>query len=244
MKTRSSLVKITYLLIAFVFLATLLVTPASTAQMASSELSSYIVQGSDVDQVVSLVEQYGGEITSRLDIINGVGATLSQAAVNQLLTEAAISAITPNGQMQIDGGATEDTDKDGKKSKSKKTDKGFTNQVPETNYPEISGATAVWEAGVIGEGIGVAVIDTGIGNHNGLKKDIYRKNGRLTGWVDFVDGKKRPLDPNGHGTHIAGVIANSQVGSDGKWNGVAPGVDLIGIRVADKEGFATYELVI
>ena len=95
MKTRSSFVRITYLLIAFVFMATLLVTPTSTAQMASSGTSSYIVQGVDADQVAILVEQYGGKVTSRLDIINGVGASLSQATVNELLSEAAISAITP-----------------------------------------------------------------------------------------------------------------------------------------------------
>ena len=40
------------------------------------------------------------------------------------------------------------------------------------------------------------------------------------------------------------MIANSQIGADGEWNGVAPGVDLVGIRVADKDGYATYENVI
>ena len=110
MKTKSSFVRITYFLIAFVFLTTLLVTPASTAQMASSELSSYIVQGGDVDQVVSLVEQYGGEITSRLDIINGVGATLSQAAVKHCLPKLRYQQSHPMVQMQIDGDATEDND--------------------------------------------------------------------------------------------------------------------------------------
>ncbi|MBS1250073.1 MAG: Serine protease AprX [Chloroflexi bacterium] len=64
------------------------------------------------------------------------------------------------------------------------------------------------------------------------------------GWADFVDGKKSPKDPNGHGTHIAGIIANSQVGEDGEWNGMAPGANIVSVRVLNKEGFGTYEQVI
>ena len=59
-----------------------------------------------------------------------------------------------------------------------------------------------------------------------------------------MDASDHPIDPNGHGTHIAGVIANSDIGEDGEWNGVAPGVNLVGVRVADANGEATYEHVI
>jgi serine protease AprX len=43
---------------------------------------------------------------------------------------------------------------------------------------------------------------------------------------------------------VAGIIANSQVGSDGEWDGVAPGVMLVGVRVLDEDGYGTYERVI
>jgi subtilisin family serine protease len=62
--------------------------------------------------------------------------------------------------------------------------------------------------------------------------------------VDFVDGFRKPKDPNGHGTHIAGIIANSQKGEDREFNGVAPGVNLVGVRVLDETGAGTYEKVI
>ncbi len=70
------------------------------------------------------------------------------------------------------------------------------------------------------------------------------RKSRVVAWVDLVDKKKIPTDPNGHGTHIAGIIANSQMGEDNEWNGMAPGVDLVGIRVLDKNGKGTYKTVI
>ena len=67
---------------------------------------------------------------------------------------------------------------------------------------------------------------------------------RIVAWIDFVDGKKKPVDPNGHGTHVAGVIANNQIGADGEANGMAPGVDLVAVRVLGENGGGTYENVI
>jgi serine protease AprX len=91
----------------------------------------------------------------------------------------------------------------------------------------------------------VAVVDTGLARHPGLSNSINGKNkNRIIGWADFVDPSRAPRDPNGHGTHIAGIIANSQMGPDGEWNGVAPGVNLVGVRVLDEQGFGTYEQVI
>jgi subtilisin family serine protease len=71
-----------------------------------------------------------------------------------------------------------------------------------------------------------------------------RVKDRILGWVDFVEGSRVPEDPNGHGSHVAGIIANSQVGPDGEWNGVAPGVQLVGVRVLDEKGEGNYEQVI
>jgi len=91
----------------------------------------------------------------------------------------------------------------------------------------------------------VAVVDTGIGWHRDLIKDLEGNlHDRIVGWQDFVGNCRKPCDPNGHGTHIAGIIANSQPGADGEWNGIAPGVRLVGARVLNDEGFGTYEQVI
>jgi serine protease AprX len=87
-------------------------------------------------------------------------------------------------------------------------------------------------------------VDTGISNMRGLTKDIDGNNGRVVGWLDLVGGTTRVTDPNGHGSHVAGIIANTQIGADNEWDGVSPGVDLVGVRVLDANGFGTYDRVI
>jgi subtilisin family serine protease len=116
---------------------------------------------------------------------------------------------------------------------------------PSTDYPDVVGADVTWQGGAIGQGITVAVVDTGLGSHKAITRDINGKQkGRIVGWVDFVDHQREPQDPNGHGTHVAGIIANTQIGQDGEWNGVAPGVSLVGVRVLDQTGAGSYESVI
>lgn len=180
---------------------------------ASSPLQSYIVQGKSVDQVVELVESYGGEVTSRLYVIHGVGARLTQQAATALRSTAGITSIFPNAEVQASGA------------------------YPATDYPDLTGADEAWAEGVDGSGVTVAVVDTGIGKHPGVKHLV-------TGWVDFVEGSTNFNDPNGHGTHVAGIIANTQVGDDDEWNGMAPGANLVGVRVLNQDGYGTYETVI
>jgi serine protease AprX len=177
--------------------------------------------------VAELVTANGGEVTSELKVINSLGAQLPLRAVARLRAEPEIFAISSNASVEM-------------------TDKGKSSDpTPASDYPDLVGADLVWEAGVTGEGVTVAVVDTGLSNHPGL---LNKVNGvplnRIAGWVDFVEDSKAPRDPHGHGTHIAGIIANAQDGPDGEWNGVAPGVRLVGVRVLDEFGYSDYENVI
>ena len=197
----------------------------ASAPMASGSLS-LIVQGENVETVARLVSAYGGTVTSRLEVIDAVGALLPEKAIANLRLEPGIRAILPNAAVKL-------------------ADKKDSSPVPATDYPDVVGADIVWEQGTIGKDVTVAIIDTGFENNAGLVKNTEgKKQNRVVGWIDFVQGSKAPRDPNGHGTHIAGIIANSQVGPDGEWNGVAPGVGLVGVRVLDSQGYGTYEKVI
>lgn len=114
---------------------------------------------------------------------------------------------------------------------------------PDTAYPRVVGAENVWAAGVTGDGVGVAIVDTGIAPMPELIVDA-NGNQRLTAWVDFIGGSAEPIDPNGHGTHVAGIVADSQLTEMGQYAGVAPNVDLVGVRVLDEMGSGSYADVI
>jgi serine protease AprX len=211
-------------------IATITASAGISSRASAAETQSYIVQSDSAEQAARLVEQYGGSVTSYLEIINGVGALLT-SEVAQQLAELPGVRVTINARMKINSAPA-----GGKPNKAN----------PETDYPDVVGADAVWAAGVTGKGVTVAVLDTGMAKTEGLIRATSGPGDRILAWQDFVErgGRGRMVDPNGHGTHVTGVIANSQKGADGEWNGVAPDVNLVIGRVADENGFATYERVI
>ena len=83
--------------------------------------------------------------------------------------------------------------------------------------------------GLTGKGVGVAVVDSGIVSHPEIP---------VAAFYDFVNGGKatKPLDTYGHGTHVAGLIADVQKWSDARYRSLAPGVRLIGPRALNGDG--------
>jgi subtilisin family serine protease len=87
-----------------------------------------------------------------------------------------------------------------------------------------------------GSGAVVAVLDTGVlASHEDLA-------GRLLPGHDFVEKDSTPQDQNGHGTHVTGIIA-ADAGNGKGIEGVAPGAMVMPIRVLDKDGNGTGDVV-
>lgn len=106
------------------------------------------------------------------------------------------------------------------------------------------------ELGITGEGVAVAIMDSGI---NGLHPDLTFptktvQNVKFTG--DVANLYCEPTDPclhgelytenvantdntSGHGTHVAGIVAGAGDGSRFKYRGVAPGAKLVGLGVGE-----------
>jgi serine protease AprX len=106
-----------------------------------------------------------------------------------------------------------------------------------TDYSGLAiGANQAAAAGYTGKGIGVAILDSGIANHPDLQsKVVYREN---------FTAENTSADGYGHGTHVAGIVAGSGVSSKSVVRGVAPGVNLIDLRVLDSKGSSSDSIII
>jgi serine protease len=89
-----------------------------------------------------------------------------------------------------------------------------------------------------GEGITVAVLDTGIA-YRALGARFRRSpdftSGQFVKGYDFVDDDPVPLDENGHGTHVAGTVAE-KTGNGIGLTGLAFRAKLMPVRVLDEHG--------
>ena len=91
--------------------------------------------------------------------------------------------------------------------------------------------------GITGRGITIAVMDTGIMLHPDFDSRVLK-------FTDFTQGRTRAYDDNGHGTHVAGIIAGSGRMSRGVYAGIAPESGLFVTKVLDKKGNGNTEQVL
>jgi subtilisin family serine protease len=113
------------------------------------------------------------------------------------------------------------------------------------------GATTVRDTmGYTGAGVGIAVIDSGIAAwHDDLTKGTTSGifpygNQRVAKFVDFVNKQTLPYDDNGHGTHVAGIIAGNGFDSQGEKSGIAPNAKIVSLKVLDGNGRGTISNII
>jgi len=103
--------------------------------------------------------------------------------------------------------------------------------------------------GYSGAGVGVAVVDSGIAQHDDLGSGSLSTtfpygNQRVAKFVDFVNGGTTPYDDNGHGTHVAGIIGGNGADSYGEKAGIAPKASIISLKVLDAQGRGTIAHII
>ncbi|WP_343951958.1 S8 family peptidase [Nonomuraea longicatena] len=96
------------------------------------------------------------------------------------------------------------------------------------SVPQV-GAPEAWQAGFTGEGVKVAVLDTGVDDRH---PDLA---GRVDAAANFSESADA-VDRQGHGTHVASTIAGQGVAGTSARKGVAPGVRLLNAKVLDDGG--------
>ena len=158
------------------------------------------------EEVRRHLEKLGGKVLRELPIVGGFATVLPSRALAELVPDKKIK------QVHLDREAHPCLD---------------------IGVPSVL-ADTVQAQGYTGQGVTIAIVDSGIHPH----ADFMRPTPRLTGWYDAVSGRPKPYDDHGHGTHVAGIAAGNGFASGGKYRGVAPGANLVGVKVADAEGSA------
>jgi len=92
--------------------------------------------------------------------------------------------------------------------------------------------------GINGEGVKIAVIDTGVDfNHPDLIG--WGPEGKVVGGYNFIQDGELPMDNNGHGTQVAGVLA-----ADGQIKGIAPKAKILAYKVSEDGNAVSSDLII
>ena len=176
---------------------------------------------------------HGDVVHGEFPALNAIAADVHCSDLAGLAALSATSSISFNGP--VASAAKSERDREGKAANRLKkqffatmpvhTSQMSTDEELDTETGDPTEEPAPSSTGV---GIGVAVIDSGI--EPGTDFD-----NRITGFYDFTRGDIRaatPIDPYGHGTHVAGLIASEFVG-------VARNARLIGLRVLNETGQGT-----
>jgi serine protease AprX len=188
------------------------------AQSEPNKLVRVIVQLANSDvKSDQLAKSVGGERAEDFKVIPASVLNITQSAALQLAQNPDVRYVTIDGPTRkhavIDGGALQ------------------------TTYPLDVQAPAVWNgaAGGVpstGDGITVAVVDTGLDKHHNDFHLIHRVDGSRQNNLAHVDG-----DNYGHGTHVASIVGSRS--EDGKYIGIAPDAKVLGVDVADDTGVAS-----
>jgi serine protease AprX len=177
----------------------------------SSGRSRVIISAPDITSLsylTPLVQWSGGQLKRTLPLVNGVAVDLPNASLSALAASPLVSHIAID---RLVVGSMERT--------------GAT----------VGATTVRQELGYDGSGVGVAIIDSGAAA--GLDDLSDGAGGsRVDQFVDFVNGQQDAYDDYGHGTHVAGIIAGNGFDSSGRRTGIAPGAQLVVLKVLDGSG--------
>ena len=215
-----------------------LILPPAAATAAPDHLVPVIVraQTGSVDVAERLVLDAGGTVGLRISIIDGFAAEVPISEITGLDRSPEIVSVTPDASVRLLGNV------DG---------------IDPNKYPgswlKVAKNTKLyemWQKGWTGEGIDVALIDSGVAPLPGI--DLQVVNGPDLSF-DSQAPNLTDIDTYGHGTHMAGLIAGRDAAIppgkedeevDHYFVGAAPGARIVSIKVAASDGATDVSQVI
>ena len=246
--------------------------PEADPDQTDAGTLSVIVTAASPEVATRAVEAVDGAVTSELWLIDAVAATLTRDQLPLLAADPSVESIVANKGVtrsdwpdDWDGWVTDfrfPLPWDGSPDV-QATDDG---SVWNTVYPVTIdiGADVLHGQGYTGQGVTVAVVDSGLFFDPHVVQNLGLVVGDMfIGQADFTgDGgcpnnvgaqyagycftdHTQSYDPHGHGTHVAGTIWNNFTDqATGAYLGVAPDANILSVRVLGDNGFGTYADVI
>ena len=189
----------------------------------------------------------GGQVVSHQRSLSTVVVDMPESAVGQLRAAAGVRSVTTDAQVKLQdtgllGGVTDAVN-------SLVGPTGLPGDM--TNVTKLTGAQTFWKNGYSGQGIDVALLDSGILPVNGLNTPNKLVLGPDLSFESQVPNL-RHMDTFGHGSHMAGIIAGRDSGTtpgtyatdNSRFLGMAPGSRLVSLKLADAHGSTDVSQVI
>jgi serine protease AprX len=214
-------------------------SPAAAGTLRGDPRSDVIVTmtGPDPAAAQRQVVLAGGRVGTLLPIVHGFTATVPVAALPALAALPGVRSVTPNASghlLSID------------------PDLGYDPAGDEGALPWIAdmlNVRDVWNQGITGAGVDVALVDSGVAPVPGLDSGNVVDGPDLSFESQHAD--VRYLDTFGHGTHMASIIAGrdtagtpASYADSGHFTGIAPDARVISLKVAAADGSADVSQVI
>jgi serine protease AprX len=163
------------------------------------------------DAVRDAVVRVGGVVERALPIVDGVAAEVPARRLAALSGLPGVLAVTADRTAPMTTAEWDET-------------------TSASTFVTTAGAAQAWQAGARGQGVGVAVLDTGVSAHPDLA-------GRLVHGPDLSGEGRHDVDSYGHGTVMAGAVAgNGADSAPARQTGIAPRAHVVSVKVAGANG--------
>jgi serine protease AprX len=193
------------------------------AENPEQALRVIVHKATDSKLAEGFIKNSGGRVLKDLPMLDAFAAQVPAESVNELAEMASVNWVSLDAPVKPTGKPIKDPE-------------STIEQFLENYFLDTLNVRRVWDMNYDGEGIGVAVIDSGIFTDRDFTITPNKPHTRIKVLKSF--NSETPSDLYGHGTHVAGIIGGHGGASDGLYAGVAPKVDIISLKINDDRGLA------
>ncbi len=194
-------------------------------ELRAGQLTRIIVVGSSITDLEQVAAEYGGRVLSRYPAINSVAMEVFAEDVFPISHDRRVHHLE-DAELQFT--VTLDS------------------SLPVTQVPQAYASYPYH-----GEGMVIAIIDTGIDNaHMDLDDNDPYNTYKVIAFRDIINGRNdlsvpvTAYDDHGHGTHCASIAAGTGEASGGTYRGVAYAAQLVGVKVLSSQGSGTEQQIL